>query len=83
MTESINAYQGRWVLIGDLNQVENKDQKLGGTRYLKGANNFLNWRLQNKLIEIHFHGVKYTWTNNREGDNAIYERMDKAFNNND
>lgn len=35
--------------------------------------------MENKLIHIDFHGVNFTWINNKTGHEAIYERIDKAF----
>ena len=71
------------MLIGDFNQVENKKQKLGGSRMLKGAAQFLDWKLTNEMMDLPYHGVNYTWTNNRSNSKAIYERIDKAFCNTD
>lgn len=79
ITDLISKNPGRWILIGDFNQVENHDQKLGGSDILRGANNFREWKLHNRLIDIPFHGVDFTWTNNRKEKEAIYERLDKAF----
>lgn len=45
----------------------------------QGAKKFIEWRIQNKLFDIPFHGVNFTWTINREGNDVIYERIDKAF----
>ena len=82
ITDVMERNKGRWVLLGDFNQVENHDQKLGGSNILRGASKFRNWKLQNLLIDIPFHGVKYTWTNNRKDNEVIYEGIDKVFSNN-
>lgn len=71
------------MLIGDFNQVESNNKKLGGSLTLKGAAKFLEWKLDNKLLDVPYQGVNYTWTNNRSNDEAIYERIDKAFCNSD
>ncbi|XP_048498238.1 uncharacterized protein LOC125496736 [Beta vulgaris subsp. vulgaris] len=71
--------KGKWMLIGDFNQVESNDQKLGGSNNLKGATNFIEWKLMNQLMDLPYQGVNYTWTNNRVNKDAIYERIDKAF----
>uniref|UniRef100_A0A803NAM6 Uncharacterized protein n=1 Tax=Chenopodium quinoa TaxID=63459 RepID=A0A803NAM6_CHEQI len=31
------------------------------------------------LVDIPFKGTLFTWTNNREGDDAILERLDRAY----
>ena len=60
--------------------MENQYQKLGGSRIIQGASNsFREWKLSNNLLDIPFHRVNFTWTNNREGKEVIYERIDKAF----
>lgn len=61
--------------------MENKEHKLGGYSSIKGAGIFLDWKLHNKLLDIPFHGVNYTWTNNGINKETIYERIDKAFSN--
>ena len=67
ISERMDADSGPWVLIGDFNQVEDNSQKLGGSRIIQGVNAFRDWKETNKLLDIPFHGVQYTWTNNREG----------------
>ena len=59
--------------------METKVQKLGGSTTIRGASNFLDWKLRNILLDIPHQGVNYTWTNNRTKDEVIYERIDKAF----
>ncbi|XP_057250594.1 uncharacterized protein LOC130591336 [Beta vulgaris subsp. vulgaris] len=83
LTIIMDNNKGKWLLMGDFNQVENNNQKLGGSLVLKGATQFLDWKLTNHLLDIPYHGVNYTWTNNRSNSAAIYERLDKAFCNSD
>lgn len=49
LTSLLTEHQGNWVLIGDFNQVENKDKKLGGSKSIKGAGKFLDRKLQKKF----------------------------------
>lgn len=77
----IQNYKGRWVLIGDFNQVENNEQKIGGSNLIRGASVFREWKLENNLIDIHSHGANFTWTNNRKNKEVIDERIDKVFSN--
>ncbi|XP_074299115.1 uncharacterized protein LOC141630143 [Silene latifolia] len=44
-----------------------------------GANEFINWKIRNELIDIPFKGPRYTWCNNRKGEKRVYERLDKAL----
>lgn len=59
--------------------MEHRNKKLGGSNKIQGGGEFIDWKIWNKLLDIPFHGVNYTWTNNREGKEVIYERLDKAF----
>lgn len=70
---------GSWLLIGDYNQIEKQNHKLGGNKRLNGVKRFVNWKNENGLLDIHTQGVKYTWTNNREGKDTIMEILDKAL----
>ena len=67
------------VIIGDFNQVEFLSQKLGGSNFIPGKEQFSNWRSSMGLSEISFHGQPYTWCNNRSANDRIYERLDRAY----
>ncbi|KAL2938022.1 LINE-1 retrotransposable element ORF2 protein [Bienertia sinuspersici] len=67
------------VILGDFNQIEFLDQKLGGTNYIPGASAFSSWRINLMLSELPFHGTKFTWCNNREKGDIIYERLDRGL----
>lgn len=77
------SHPGRHLLLGDFNQIEFEDQKIGGNKILKGSSLFSEWKVDCNLIDIPFHGVPFTWTNNRQGDNTIFERLDRAYYNDD
>ena len=79
LTDIMKNNGGKWVLIGDFNQVEYKEQKLGGSDRIQGANIFMDWKIHNKLLDIPYQGVTFTWTNNRSNEEVIYERIDKAY----
>ncbi|KAL2895344.1 Protein mab-21, partial [Bienertia sinuspersici] len=46
---------------------------------IQGLQSFIQWRANWELIEIPFHGAQYTWCNNREGDQRIYEHLNRAY----
>ena len=79
MSKIMEENKGLWLLIGDFNQVENKDKKLGGSLLIQGASSFIDWKFHNNLLDIPYQGVNFTWSNNRSNAEAIYERIDKAF----
>ncbi|XP_074313786.1 uncharacterized protein LOC141648979 [Silene latifolia] len=69
-----------FVLLGDFNQVETKDDKLGGAKgVIFGAKFFSEWKTRNLLSDIAFKGPKFTWCNNRKGAARLYERIDKGL----
>ncbi|XP_056695705.1 uncharacterized protein [Spinacia oleracea] len=70
---------GSTTIVGNLNQVEHTAQKLGGSPLLRGAQDFINWKLECDLSEIPARGMSYTWTNNRSGESAIFESLDRAY----
>lgn len=69
-----------WLCIGDFNQVLNCDGKKGGKqcnqRRLTSFNDMLN---KCGLVDLEFKGPKFTWRNNRGGDELIMERIDMVF----
>lgn len=67
------------VTLGDYNQIEFADQKLGGNSVIPGAHNFSKWKVDCGLMELPYHGAHFTWTNDREGGNSIFERLDRAY----
>ncbi|KAL2924812.1 Uncharacterized protein RDABS01_022675 [Bienertia sinuspersici] len=72
---------GPIVLLGDFNQIEFADQKLGGRKYLPGARVFSDWRVSSGLIDLPTHGPAFTWCNNRETGDLIFEQLDCAYSN--
>lgn len=77
------SHPGKHCLLGDFNQVELENQKLGGNPNIKGATTFSKWKMDCNLMDIPFHGVQYTWTNNKQGSQIIFERLDRAYCNDD
>ncbi|XP_074288111.1 uncharacterized protein LOC141613274 [Silene latifolia] len=69
-----------YLIIGDFNQVDCfLDKWSCNQNLIRGANEFVSWKIRNELIDIPFKGPRYTWCNNRKGDQRIYERLDKAL----
>ncbi|KAL2926435.1 Cardiolipin synthase [Bienertia sinuspersici] len=72
---------GPTVLPCDFNQIEFADQKLGGRKYLPGTRAFSDWRVSSGLIDLPTHGPAFTWCNNRETSDLIFEQLDRAYSN--
>ncbi|XP_074303665.1 uncharacterized protein LOC141638149 [Silene latifolia] len=67
------------VLVGDFNQVEFLFDKLGGSNNIRGQFDFINWKLDNDLLDIPFYGPPFTWMNCRHDNSLLLERLDKAY----
>ncbi|KAF3438510.1 hypothetical protein FNV43_RR21272 [Rhamnella rubrinervis] len=67
-----------WCIIGDLNEITNDADKIGGRMlHRKG---FLNSFVQESAaIDLGFKGSRYTWCNNQAGRSRIRERLDRAY----
>ncbi|XP_021771689.1 uncharacterized protein LOC110735811 [Chenopodium quinoa] len=67
------------LVIGDFNQVESGSEKLGGLTQIRGIDAFLDWRFGSNVTEVPFSGPRFTWSNKREGNDLILERLDRAY----
>ncbi|XVF53652.1 hypothetical protein PTKIN_Ptkin05aG0115900 [Pterospermum kingtungense] len=66
--------------FGDFNQVLNmKDKLFFKNNSLKGANLFKDCLDTCNLSEMPSKGIHWTWTNNREGNDIVWERLDRCF----
>lgn len=67
-----------WLLMGDFNDISNRNEKFGGCppnpRKMFLFNQFLN---RGNLIDLGFKGPKYTWTNCRENNRLIKTRIER------
>ncbi|XP_074266604.1 uncharacterized protein LOC141589883 [Silene latifolia] len=76
----ISRMDSQFILLGDFNQVEFREDKLGGNKgSIFGAQLFSEWKVRNSLSDIAYKGPKFTWCNNRKGHKRIYERIDKGL----
>lgn len=73
------SHPGKLVAIGDYNQLELHDKKIGGNSAIPGSHDFSKWRVDCGMLDIPFHGAAFTWSNNRLGDGIIYERLDRVY----
>lgn len=67
------------LIIGDFNQVELHSDKIGGSSFVRGWEDFLDLRLSMQLLEVPFSGPQCTWTNNHNDSSLILERLDRAY----
>ncbi|XP_062113347.1 uncharacterized protein LOC133824478 [Humulus lupulus] len=80
MSLSINP----WLIIGYFNAAFDPSDRRGGRciskKELEDARNWLDVGL---VEEMKLLGSFYTWSNNQEGDNRIYSKLDRVFVNED
>ena len=69
-----------WIIVGDFNEPLMKDDKFGG-RVVSVSRSLLFKECLNKcsMIDIGFSGPRLTWTNKREEQALIQERIDRFF----
>lgn len=75
----LNSYPEPCAIVGDLNQIDTLDDKLGGVSCIRGRDVFLHWKIENGLVDIPFTGPRFMWSNKREGDDLIMEHLDQGF----
>ena len=68
-----------WLCVGDYNEILVSEEKNGqNPRPLPPMLAFRNTLLACGLIDLGYHGYKYTWRNGREGEDFVEERLDRA-----
>lgn len=60
-----------WLYIGDFNEILHIHEKYGGSiRTYAQMESFREAMEDNGLIDLGYKGDKFTWSNNREGNNV-------------
>lgn len=69
-----------WLCIGDFNQILSKEEKFS---FKQGSILVADWFQQVisdlQLCNFHASGQRFTWMNNREENDLVMERLDRAF----
>ena len=69
-----------WLLLGDFNEVQSSDDKLGGRCVnLNRALEFKACLDSCNLLDLGFLGPKFTWSNPRQISDLILEHIDRCF----
>ena len=69
-----------WVMLGDFNELLSNVDKSGGNPVnMSRALLFKDCLDSCGLIDLGFHGAKYTWVNKQDEGYYIQERLDRAF----
>lgn len=70
------------LVIGDFNSIASMDEKWGGSQVFKSGNMaFRNWVNESGLIDLGHRGPAYTWSNKKQGNSNISQRLDRALGN--
>ncbi|KAL2928959.1 hypothetical protein RDABS01_034370 [Bienertia sinuspersici] len=57
-----------WLVMGDMNEVTNQNEKVGGRTFRHAQCSDFNNLMDNAgLVDLGFHGNQFTWSNAREG----------------
>jgi hypothetical protein len=75
-----NSYIGPWLCIGDFNMILDQSEKTGGKPYACSSTDpFHHFINEFGLIDLGFSGNLFTWSNHRDGDNLIKERLNRGL----
>ena len=76
LTKVAKLHKLSWVMAGDFNKPLIDEDKFGG----KGVKDCLD---RCSMVDMGFSGPRYTWTNKRDFNNLILEKIDRFFMNSD
>nr|XP_023874857.1 uncharacterized protein LOC111987377 [Quercus suber] len=69
-----------WVIAGDFNELLNSDDKFGGREIsINRSLMFKECLVKCNMIDLGFLGPRFPWSNRREVDALIQERIDRVF----
>ena len=68
-----------YLIMGDINQLDQYSDKLGGSPFIRGWTDIIQWKIDLQLQDIPFTGPRFTWSNNRDDENLIMERLDRGY----
>lgn len=75
----ITCIHAPWVCLGDFNEILHRWEKIGARPAdfyrMTSFQDFLN---DCSLLDLPSHGCAFTWSNHREGDALVKERLDRA-----
>lgn len=76
LEDELRSYNLPWVLMGDLNEVVEESEKMGGRAIWKRRLFFKPCIQALGAVDLGFVGKKFTWENRQTGKWYIKERLD-------
>lgn len=73
------SHYDKYLIIGDINQLDQYSDKIRGNALIRGWEDIITWKVTLNLQDIPFSGPRFTWTNNREEEDLIMERLDRGY----
>ena len=70
-----------WLLLGDFNQILRPEDKYSSCSNLYKADAFQTTINRCGLLELKSYGLWFTWTNNRNGNDVAWEKLDRVMKN--
>ena len=68
-----------WLLVGNLSLVLYATDKQSSSPKLASARDFQEALYHTRLLELRSCGVWFTWSNNKEGNDLVKEKLDKGM----
>jgi hypothetical protein len=74
------SFTDPWLCKGDFNSITSQDDKYGGRPFNSmSANPFIDFVNAFGMVDLGFSGNPYTWSNHRQGEGLIKERLDRSL----
>ncbi|XP_062085993.1 uncharacterized protein LOC133792101 [Humulus lupulus] len=68
-----------WVVLGDFNDILNRDERIGDRVRYNSNNDFINCVSCCQLEDVKYSGNFYTWSNKQQGSDKIYSKIDRVM----
>ncbi|XP_026451804.1 uncharacterized protein LOC113352159 [Papaver somniferum] len=80
ISSQVQDFNGSKCFIGDFNAITSSQDKYGGLHVIESTISYFNSFIhQNHLIDLGFSGPAYTWSNGRNLDALIRQRLDMVM----
>ncbi|KAL9243847.1 hypothetical protein vseg_017686 [Gypsophila vaccaria] len=78
--EVLPTHEYPWLVMGDFNQIESIDDKMGGSQtYTRDMEAFASWMECCGLVDMGFSGPRFTWSDSWDTGRRLMKRLDRAY----